>query len=92
MFILPTCCQGIDTLAGGTLVYFTVQVSSEGSVTHVTMHLLQVVSQESLPQFSSSQGRVGNFMTRLGIDPGSSRVISESSTIDTLDKLTHTYT
>ena len=40
------------------------------------MYLLQVVSQESLPQLCSSQGRAGNFFTRPGIDPGTARMIS----------------
>ncbi len=46
--------------------------------------ILQVVSHESVPQLFGSQGRAGNFLTWPGIEPGTSRMISEHSTTELL--------
>ena len=59
---LPTCYQGIDNLAGGP------RFISPGLIRRtcdpLPTYLLQVVSQESLPQLSKSQGWAGDFLTR----------------------------
>ena len=58
---LPTCGQGIDTLAGGPR--FICPGLNWKTCDPLAMYLLQVVSQESLPQLSSSQGRAEDFLT-----------------------------
>ena len=56
---LPTCCHGIDTTTGGTSVYLF--RSHPKDLWPTATYLLQVVSQESLPQLFSSQGWAGDF-------------------------------
>ena len=58
---LLTCCQGVDTLTRGTSVYLF--RSHPKNLWPIAMYLLQVFSQESLAQLSSSLDQTGTWPT-----------------------------